>query len=176
MKEVNKEDFEVTDEQLEIIKKVLTNSIKIPSANEILPNIYVGNHASALSKKFLISNNITYILNCGINLLNLFEKENNYKYLKIPLYDFEYQDLEDYVNKTNKFIEEGSSKGNKILIHCGEGVSRSVAICLMYMIIVQKYTFSEALKIMNQKRPCSKPNKGFIRQLKQQSMDIYNKI
>ena len=44
------------------------------------------------------------------------------------------------------------------------------------MIIVQKYTFSEALKIMNQKRPCSKPNKGFIRQLKQQSMDIYNKI
>ena len=176
MKEVNKEDFEVTDEQLKIINKALKNSIKIPSANEILPNIYVGNHASALSKKFLLSNNISHILNCGINLINLFEKENKFKYLKIPLYDFEYQDLEDYVNKTNKFIEEGSNNGNKILIHCGEGVSRSVAICLMYMIIVQKYTFSEALKIMNQKRPCSKPNKGFIKQLEQQSMDIYKKI
>ncbi len=176
MKEVNNEDFEVTDEQLKIINKALKNSIKIPSANEILPNIFVGNHASALSKKFLISNKITHILNCGINLITLFEKDNNFKYLKIPLYDFEYQELEDYVNQTNKFIEEGSNKGNKILIHCGEGVSRSVAICLMYMIIIKKYTFTEALKIMNQKRPCSKPNKGFIKQLEQQSMDIYKKI
>ncbi len=176
MKEVNNEDFEVTDEQLKIINKALKNSIKIPSANEILPNIFVGNHASALSKKFLISNKITHILNCGINLITLFEKDNNFKYLKIPLYDFEYQELEDYVNQTNKFIEEGSNKGNKILIHCGEGVSRSVAICLMYMIILKKYTFTEALKIMNQKRPCSKPNKGFIKQLEQQSMDIYKKI
>ena len=80
MKEVNKEDFEVTDEQLKIINKALKNSIKIPSANEILPNIYVGNHASALSKKFLLSNNISHILNCGINLINLFEKENKFKY------------------------------------------------------------------------------------------------
>ena len=44
------------------------------------------------------------------------------------------------------------------------------------MIIIKKYTFTEALKIMNQKRPCSKPNKGFIKQLEQQSMDIYKKI
>ena len=43
---------------------------------------------------------------------------------------FEYQELEDYVNQTNKFTEEGSNKGNKILIYCGEGVSRSFVICL----------------------------------------------
>ena len=168
--------FGVNDEQFKIINKVLQHSIKIPSADEILPNIFVGNYASALSKKFLILNKITHILNCGIHLVNLFQKENNFKYLNIPLYDFEYQELEDYVNKTNKFIEEGSTNGNKILIHCGEGVSRSVSICLMYMIIIKKLTFTEAFNIMNQKRPCSKPNEGFIKQLKQQSMDIYNKV
>ena len=107
-------DFGVNDEQFKIINKVLQHSIKIPSADEILPNIFVGNYASALSKKFLILNKITHILNCGIHLVNLFQKENNFKYLNIPLYDFEYQELEDYVNKTNKFIEEGSTNGNKI--------------------------------------------------------------
>ena len=48
------------------------------------------------------------------------------------MYDSKTQELEKYINKINNFIEEGSINNNKVLIHCGEGVSRSVAVCLMY--------------------------------------------
>ena len=77
---------------------------------------------------------------------------------------------------SNSFIEEGSSNGNKILIHCGEGQSRSSSLLYMYMIMKKKIIYSDAIKIMKSKRPCVRPNDGFDSQLRQKSYELYNKF
>ena len=124
----------------------------------------------------MIKEGITYILNCGNGLKNFYENENIFEYLYIPLYDSTSQKLDKYLEKANKFIKEGSENGNKILIHCGAGVSRSATLCLMYMITEKKYKFSEAYKIMKEKRKCVIPNMGFRKLLEQKSYEIYKEF
>ena len=155
------------------INNELKFHIKDPSFNEIIPNIFVGNYAFALNKKLLLDNKITHILNCGIGLKNFYQ--NEFIYLQIPLYDSKTQDLEKYTNLMNKFIEEGSISNNKVLIHCGEGVSRSAAVCLMYLITKKGLTFKKAREAFIKKRAGCFPNDGFVSQLIQKSLQIYHK-
>ena len=142
--------------------------------DEILPNIYVGNYAFALNKKLLEENKIIHILNCGNCLKNFYPKI--FKYKQIPLYDSKTKNLIQYINDINNFVNEGSINNNKKLIHCGEGVSRSAAVCLMYMITNKGFTYSKARETFEQKRKGCCPNNGFVSQLKQKSLELYHKI
>ena len=155
------------------INNELKFHIKDPSFDEIIPNVFVGNYAFALNKKLLLENKITHILNCAIGLKNFYL--NKFKYLKIPLYDIKTQDLEKYINIMNNFIEEGSLNNNKVLIHCGEGVSRSAAVCLMYLITKKGLTYKKARETFTKKRSGCCPNDGFVSQLRQKSLQIYHK-
>ena len=128
-----------------------------------------------LNKKLLLENKITHILNCGYGLKNFYEKDGIFKYLLIPLYDSKTQELEKYINKINNFIEEGSINNNKVLIHCGEGVSRSVAVCLMYLITKKGFIYTKAKEIFIKKKAACCPNDGFISKLKQKSLQLYHK-
>ena len=143
IEEKKEDDLSYIDETLpeeikEKIRNELTYCSKNPNANEIIPNIFIGNYSFALNEKLLLQNKITHILNCAILCSNFYEKENIFKYLFIPLYDTPKQKLEKYLEISNSFIEEGSSNGNKILIHCGEGQSRSFSLLYMYMIMKKK--------------------------------------
>ena len=171
-----RENFKPTEEQLKLIEDELVLFEKEISYNQIIDNIYVGNYRFALNSSLMIKEGITHILNCGNGLKNFYENDNIFKYLYIPLYDSESQKLEKYLEKSNNFIKEGSENGNKILIHCGSGMSRSVTLCLMYMIIEKKYKFSEAYKIMKEKRKCALPNSGFRKLLEQKSYELYKEF
>ena len=171
-----RENFQPTEEQLKLIDDELVLFEKESSYNEIIDNIYVGNYKFALDAKLMIKEGITHILNCGNGLKNFYENDNIFKYLYIPLYDSESQKLEKYLEKSNNFIKEGSTNNNKILIHCGAGMSRSVTICLMYMIMEKNYKFSEAYKIIKEKRKCAVPNSGFRKLLEQKSYELYKEF
>ena len=171
-----RENFKPSEEQKKMIDDELVLFDKIPSCNEIIDNIYIGNYSYALNSDLMLKDGITYILNCGNGLKNFYEKDNIFKYLYLPIYDSEYQKLDKFLEKSNKFIKEGSEKGNKILSHCGAGMSRSVTMCLMYMIIEKKYKYSEAFKIMKEKRKCAVPNPGFRKLLEQKSYELYKEF
>ena len=147
MKFKNRENFQPTKEQLKLIDDELVLFDKEPSYNEIIDNIYVGNYKFALDANLMIKEGITHILNCGNGLKNFYENDNIFKYLYIPLYDSESQKLEKYLEKSNNFIKEGSENNNKILIHCGAGMSRSVTLCLMYLIMEKNINFLKLIKL-----------------------------
>ena len=44
------------------------------------------------------------------------------------------------------------------------------------MIIKKNMIYSDAIKIMKEKRPCVKPNEGFDAQLRQKSYELHNKF
>ena len=157
------------------INNELKYHIKDPTFNEVLPNIFKGNYAFALNKKLLQENQITHILNCGMGLKNFYSKEGIFKYKYIPLYDSKTQNLLQYTNDINNFIEEGSTNNNKILVHCGEGASRSSAVCLLYMITKKGFTYSKAREEFEKKKIGCAPNNGFVSQLKQKSIELYHK-
>ena len=67
--------------------------------------------------------------------------------------------------KTNQIIE--NTAPTNVLVHCKAGVSRSVSICIAYLMWKHKMNFTKALELMVQCNPRSKPNNGFRSQLEQ---------
>lgn len=74
-----------------------------------------------------------------------------------------------FFEEVNNFIDDSEGA---TLIHCHSGISRSVTLCLAYMVGKRGYSLSNAMKEMNEKRPISNPNLGFIGQLSKYARQI----
>ena len=63
------------------------------------------------------------------------------------------------------FLDKHLSAGEKVLIHCIAGVSRSVSVLIHYL--MQKYNmpFDQALHMIQRKRSIANPNASFRKQL-----------
>ena len=157
----------------DIIESEMTYVEKIPSVDNIIENIYIGNYSAASNKNLLKELGITHILICGKNLEGFFP--NDFKYNYIPLYDSEYTKITKYFPESNDFIEEGNSEG-KILVHCGSGISRSVALVIAYLISNRQMPFSEVIKLVKERRKIANPNPGFEKQLRNYSFELLKKF
>lgn len=102
------------------------------------------------------------MLNVTDELPNHFEAKG-LTYLKVPVKDYETEQIAPYFRQAFDFIE--SARGSKILIHCVLGRSRSFAFLVMY--IMKKYglSFEKADEVVNERRFLGQINGGFVGQL-----------
>jgi len=146
---------------------------KTSSMDEIVENIFIGNYSAASNKSLLQEKGVTHILIAANNLEKFFP--NDFEYKIFPLYDSEYTKITKYFEESNNFIKNSILNG-KILIHCGAGISRSVSLLLAYMIANMNMNYSEAIKIMKEKRSIANPNPGFEKQLRNYSYELHKKF
>ncbi|KAK3989006.1 protein-tyrosine phosphatase-like protein [Cladorrhinum sp. PSN332] len=62
--------------------------------------------------------------------------------------------------------EEEIHGGGKVLVHCYEGVSRSGAIVVAYLMRKEKKSLKETLRFVRRKRRVVQPSRNFMQQLK----------
>jgi len=59
----------------------------------------------------------------------------------IPVSDSPIENISQYFNETNQFIDEALKiENNNVLVHCHAGVSRSATICIAYLMYKMKNT------------------------------------
>ncbi|CAJ1356470.1 unnamed protein product [Effrenium voratum] len=122
--------------------------------------------ATSLCLHLLRKLGATHILNCTEDLPAPSEEElGELRWERLALPDKEDQDLMPTLQKALEIISEAEKGGGKVLVHCHEGKSRSVSVCLAYLISQQRLPLSEALAYVKSKRPQARPNAGFLRQL-----------
>lgn len=129
--------------------------------------------------------NITHILSVIKGPLPE-ELSKTYKMKQIEVNDEENENIMDYFKEANRFInsalfpaensentsEEHNTDKNKnahkgaILIHCSEGISRSVSFIIMYLMYRYKLSLQHSLYAVQRKREGAQPNIGFMNQLK----------
>ena len=63
------------------------------------------------------------------------------------------------------FIEEALERGLGVLVYCTDGVSRSAAIVIAYLMYSKRKTYSEAYSFVKLKRSVAKPSFSLARQL-----------
>ena len=130
--------------------------------HEIIPNkLYLGNNESAKNLDILKNNQITSILICGYFLSEFFPGQFIYKTLEIQ--DNEYEIIINSLIKGIEFIE----KNKTILVHCREGISRSSAIVIGYVMYKEKKSYIEAENFVRTKKSDINPNENFVNQLKE---------
>ncbi|XP_028026466.1 dual specificity protein phosphatase 14 [Bombyx mandarina] len=83
----------------------------------------------------------------------------------VPLLDTPNSDMLPYMDRVADLINEVVTNGGVVLIHCVAGVSRSVTLCLAYLVKWQKMTLRDAYHYLKIRRPQIRPNTGFFKQL-----------
>ncbi|OBZ89656.1 Dual specificity protein phosphatase 12 [Choanephora cucurbitarum] len=129
--------------------------------HEIVSRIYLGS-CEAFTKEILTEKKITHVLSLG-DFTNTLDMDIEYK--NIQVMDIDEQNLIQYFDETNEFIQSTYKAGGRILIHCQAGVSRSATVLAACLMKSKKIKRDEALEIIRRKRPAVAPNAGFMEQL-----------
>lgn len=174
----------MSDEQIDI--GVLEESGVM---NKILDNLYLGSNVCSL-----IYNHMDLVINLDYphNLVD----ENDIKYRKITdIYNGEietltqFSDLEkllvcvgirDHPNSNIQsffsdlivLIDDFLNKSKKVLIHCRAGVSRSASVVIAYIMYSYNLDYKSAYIFVKNQRDVVKPNKGFLTQLSEFSLQL----
>ena len=75
-----------------------------PFPVEVLPYLFLGNSKNSADMDALEKHNIKYILNVTPNLPNVFENNDKFKYMQIPISDHWSQNLSIFFPEAIKFI------------------------------------------------------------------------
>jgi protein-tyrosine phosphatase len=187
----------LTDEQM--LTASIARNDTVP--NKILDEgLFIGSFQGSMNLKFLKEANITHVVCCAQNLKLVNPKFKQYpekgiKYLNLDLLDDvsvtpktdllgpesctrdsqipreAKLDEAGALNTSYQFIDEALNGGGHVLVHCAQGVSRSGAILVGYMMRKQGLTYDQAMKIVKPKRPIVEPNHHFKSQLR-----VYERI
>lgn len=140
---------------------------KMPSYNEILPRLYLGDISTAMNKDEVTKLGVTDMISVEIKPLQASDLAPCVKrYLFINVMDHSKQDILSHFDTSNEFIENALKvPTNKIYIHCVAGISRSASLVIAYVMKTRSMSYTEAFDLVQQKRRVIDPNEGFVRQL-----------
>ncbi|KAF9523155.1 protein-tyrosine phosphatase-like protein [Crepidotus variabilis] len=93
--------------------------------------------------------------------LPLSEKDG-FNCYKIPVMDDSSVDLKPHLEAVCAHIDKVLRSGKSVLVHCQQGVSRSAAIVIAYLIRNHGMSYDSAHALVKRKRACVKPNSGFV--------------
>ncbi len=102
---------------------------KIPIFDRITDQIYLGDMIGASDGKLLKSINTIVCL-----IADPYKHFEHIRYHDLPIEDNRDYNIIDLFSKTDKIIKSSIKNGENVLIHCYNGVSRSVTILLGYLI------------------------------------------
>ncbi|OWZ21857.1 hypothetical protein PHMEG_0003533 [Phytophthora megakarya] len=164
----------------ESVRKSQTLAEYADVCSEILPGfLYVSNFQVARNTAKLRALGITHVINC-CGELKVYDdgveqpptrSGDDFDILKLLLRDDANEDLTPFIPQVMEYIancrqsESQSDKQNKVLIHCHQGVSRSCAFAVAYVMLEQQLSYHEASALVKRQRVVSSPNAAFICQL-----------
>jgi hypothetical protein len=102
------------------------------------------------------------------------EPTDTYISVDIPCYRFEFPDNRNFplISVSKDISTCIASLRGKILLHCREGRSRSVAVLIFYSMIELNMSYDDALHHIRLMRPEARPNIGFERQLRKLQKEL----
>ena len=135
--------------------------------SEIIPNfLYLSSYNAAKNKELLEKNGITHIINCAADFCeNVYEDDPKYNYIAFYLKDHVMENIECIFYECIHYIEKVRETKGRVLVHCIQGISRSVSVIISYLIFKNKYTYDKAFNYVQSRRTIASPNFGFAIQL-----------
>jgi len=140
--------------------------------HEELNWIWIGDAEDARDAARLKKNNVRYILNCTPartegGVMNFHERDPYFSYCRVAMGDNATENLSNRFQTAWDFFEKAHVREDGgILVHCQQGVSRSVSMVVSYLMKFYKMNFDECMALIKPSRPQAAPNDGFTEQLK----------
>uniref|UniRef100_A0A8D0H0J9 Dual specificity protein phosphatase n=1 Tax=Sphenodon punctatus TaxID=8508 RepID=A0A8D0H0J9_SPHPU len=150
-----------------------------PSCNhvdEVWPNLFLGDQATAANRYGLWKMGITHVLNAAHGTMFCQGCHDFYgttiDYHGVPAYDLPDFNISQFFFSAAEYIHKAlSTPGAKILIHCVVGISRSASLVLAYLMIHHHLSLVKAIQTVKEHRWIS-PNRGFLKQLRNLDLQL----
>uniref|UniRef100_A0A0G4I4B4 protein-tyrosine-phosphatase n=1 Tax=Chromera velia CCMP2878 TaxID=1169474 RepID=A0A0G4I4B4_9ALVE len=133
---------------------------------------FVGDREDAKNINLLKQKRIRYIVNATPaktdgGVPNFHAKDSYFTYCRLAMQDNASQSLREQFEPFWSFAERAHTRedGN-ILVHCNQGVSRSVSLLLSFLMKYKRLSLDEALQTIKTASPTAAPNDSFMKQLK----------
>lgn len=108
---------------------------------------------------------ITHVLNTAIELKDFQYPPGITNVFRVEMVDKSSENLLKYVDECIEYIHKVKIDGGKVLVHCIAGISRSVSVCLAYLVKYENMTLKAAYDHIFHERRFIYPNEGFWRSL-----------
>jgi len=131
----------------------------------ILPHLYLGCRKIASCLPGLTEHRITRVLNVTNSVPNQFEHLEGFVYKQIAVEDSHEVDMLKHLPEAFSFIEDANRMGEKVLVHCHAGMSRSVTVIIAYLMKYYGHTLDSAYEFIKKVKPNISPNISFMGQL-----------
>uniref|UniRef100_A0A183CBD6 protein-tyrosine-phosphatase n=1 Tax=Globodera pallida TaxID=36090 RepID=A0A183CBD6_GLOPA len=133
---------------------------------QIFDFLFLGSQNDALNGELFKRHGITRVINLSEtcpppNAL----PDDAHHFLRIPIKDSYCAKLLPHFDAAFKFIEEARKTGDKVLVHCLAGISRSPTLAIAYVMRAKQIVSDEAYKFVKNLRPSISPNFNFLGQL-----------
>ena len=126
----------------------------------------------SLSEEKIRELGVSFVVNATLEKANVEMGDDSIvEFLKLNIYDAPMENIGQYLDLCADRIHEVKAAGGKSLVHCAFGISRSVTVCLAYLVKYEAKTLRQAYFELKLKRPIIRPNEGFWRQLISFEMD-----
>jgi protein-tyrosine phosphatase len=167
----------------ESVRKSRTLDAYADVCSEILPGfLYVSNLRVARDSAKLRALGITHVINCCGELKHYEDgveqpDDSDLDALKLLLRDDASEDLTPFLPRVMEYIaacrqrSQGDQRA-RVLVHCHQGVSRSCAFAIAYVMLEQRLSYHEAFAMVKRQRAISSPNAAFICQLLEWEKDL----
>ncbi|KAF9075819.1 protein-tyrosine phosphatase-like protein [Rhodocollybia butyracea] len=86
---------------------------------------------------------------------------------KISILDTTSADLKPHLEEACNSIDRALRSGRSVLVHCQQGISRSAAVVIAYLIRNHGMSYDAAYALVKRQRACIKPNAGFVGALRE---------
>ncbi|GAA6009877.1 hypothetical protein JCM11491_000849 [Sporobolomyces phaffii] len=137
-------------------------------AQEIVPGLYVGPFQPSWKLDILQGLGISHILCIAESReahLVRAKFPEHFQYLIQEIRDADDQNLIRIFPQAQTFIDGALSAGGRVLVHCGDGISRSPAIVTAYIMMKTSLSYEDAFAFVQARRFCVSPRIEFVRQL-----------
>jgi hypothetical protein len=149
--------------------------LSINTISKITERIFCSGFAVAQSPVILEKNAIKGVLTIGditIPPIKSNYMKNKISHLQLSIEDDPKADLSVHFDIIYKFINQFNEKKYNVLVHCDQGISRSPAVILYFLIAKiyktkkpDKPALSSIYKLIKEKRNCIDINPGFIKSI-----------
>ncbi|TFK28903.1 phosphatases II [Coprinopsis marcescibilis] len=134
--------------------------------NAIIENrLYLGNITAAISTRSLTERHITHILSVCTDEIPAELPASGITHRRIQVEDVDYANLLIHLPEACQFIDQALRSGGIVLVHCGQGLSRSAAVICAYIMWSRRVNVAQALDFVRNARDQIWINAGFHEQL-----------
>lgn len=143
---------------------------ELSEISEILPNQLYLSGCSPVTSENLESLGIGAIV-CALSeqeekrMMADRELPDHIERIFVRLLDTDSSDISAHFERAGQFVDDQLRNGNRVLVHCAAGISRSCSLVLSYLMRYHNYDLRKAFNLVKNIRRVVRPNNGFFQYL-----------